>query len=70
MDKQDLKDDTLTETDVKKLSKFSSFREESKITIYKGFVIIKNGSMRGTHWTQFYVKGKKLFYFDSPDGPL
>ena len=36
----------------------------SKIYSDKGFVNLDNGSMGGTHWTAFYVKDNKSYYFD------
>ena len=38
---------------------------DSKINSNKGFVIIDNGFQGGTHWTCYYTKDNKSFYFDS-----
>ena len=34
----------------------------------KGFVNLDKGSQGGTHWTCFYIKDHKSFYFDSFGG--
>ena len=34
----------------------------------KGLVNIDNGTQNGTHWTCFYVKDTKSYYFDSFGG--
>ena len=44
------------------------YPRDSKINSDKGFVIIDDGSMKGTHWTCFILKDKKSFYFDSLGG--
>ena len=59
------KDDTLNEFDLKRVYSYSIYPTGSKTTTDKGFKYIDNGSMGGTHWTCFYIKDNKLFYFDS-----
>ena len=44
------------------------YHRGSKIRTDKGFVIIDNGSMGGSHWTCLLVKDKKSYYFDSFGG--
>ena len=38
---------------------------DSKIDSDKDFNDIDNGSMGGSHWSCFYIKDNKSFYFDS-----
>ena len=47
---------------------FINIPRDSKIYSDRGFVNIGNGSQGGTHWTAFYVKNNKSFYFDSFGG--
>ena len=44
------------------------YPRDIKIHFDKGFVDIDNGTQNGTHWTCFYVKDKKSYYFDSFGG--
>ena len=41
------------------------YPRDSKIYSNKGFVNIDIGSHGGTHWTCFYNKDNKSFYYDS-----
>ena len=60
-----LKNDTLNESQLQKYSNYPFYPTDSKIYSDKGFVNEDNGSMGGTHWTCFYIKGNKSYYFDS-----
>ena len=44
---------------------YKIYPRDSKIYSDKGFVNINNGSMGGSHWTCFYIKGNKSYSFDS-----
>ena len=68
MKKYKLKDDTLNESDIQRVYKYIIYPRDSKINSDEAFVNIDNGSMGGSHWTCFIVKGNKLFYFDSFGG--
>ena len=68
MRKYNLKDDTMNESELQKIYNFAIDPRDSKIYSDKGFVIIDDGSMNGTHWTCFIVKDNKSFYFDSFGG--
>ena len=65
MQKYNLKDQTMSESDLQKIYNYKIYPRDSKITTNKGFVNIDNGSQGGTHWTCFYIKNKKSYYFDS-----
>ena len=58
----------------KEFTKYSIYPRDIKIYSEKGFIKIDNGSMGGSHWTCFYIKDKKSYYFDSfgsqPDNVL
>ena len=63
-----LKDDTMTESQRKEVYIFQIYPKHSKTTTNKAFVNIDSGSIGGTHWTCFYVKYNKSYYFDSFGG--
>ena len=65
MEKFNLKDDTINESEIQRVYKYPIYPRDSQIFSDKGFVNIDNGSMGGSHWTCFIVKDKKSFYFDS-----
>ena len=67
MKKINLKDDTLTESGFKKLN-YPIYPKDSKTTTDKRFKYIDNGEQGGTHWTSFYIKDIKSFYFPSFGG--
>ena len=68
MKKNNLKNDTMNESDLQKIYNHPIYPRDSKIYSDKGFINVDNGAMRGTHWCAFYIKGKKSFYFDSFGG--
>ena len=68
MKKYKLKDDTLNESQLQKLYNYPIYPRDSKIRSDKGFVNIDDGSQNGTHWTYFYIKDNKSYYFDSFGG--
>ena len=64
MKKNNLKNDTLNESQLHKIYNYPIYPRDSKIYSDKGFVNIDNGSMGGSRWTCFIVKDKKSYYFD------
>ena len=66
--KYNLKNDTMNESHLQKIYGLQIYPRDSKIISDKGFVIIDDGRMGGTHWTCFMVKDKKSYYFDSFGG--
>ena len=68
MKKYKLKKDTMNESQPQKIYHYPIYPRDSKIYSDKGFVNIDNGSQGGSHWTCFYIKDNKSFYFDSFGG--
>ena len=68
MKKYKLKDDTMKESELKKIYKYPIYPGDSKRYSDQGFVNIDSGSQGGTHWTCFIVKDNKSYYFDSFGG--
>ena len=68
MKKNNLKNDTLNESELQKINNYPLYPRDSKIYSDKGFVNIDDGSQGGTHWTAFYIKDNKSFYFDTFGG--
>ena len=68
MKKYNLENDTMNEFQLQRSYNYSIYPKESKIYSDRGFVNIDNGSQGGTHWTAFYVKNNKSFYFESFGG--
>ena len=55
----------MIEVELQRVYKYPLHSRDNKVYSDKGFVIIDNGSMGGCHWTCFYKKDKKTYYFDS-----
>ena len=68
MKKYKLKIDTMNESQLQKIYEYPIYPRDSKIYSDKGFVNIDNGIMGGSHWTCFYIKDNKSYYFDSFGG--
>ena len=68
MKNYNLKNDTMNESQLQRIYNYPIYRRDSKIYSDRGFVNIDNGSMGGSHWTCFIVKGNKSYYFDSFGG--
>ena len=79
MEKYNLKDNTVTESDLKKNDNFPTYPRDSIITTDKELVNLDKGSMGGTRGTYFYIKdnadsmshagsAKRSFYYDSFGG--
>ena len=58
----------MNESQLQRVYDYPIYPRDSKIYSDKRFVNIDNGSMGGSHWTCFIVKGNKSFYFDSFGG--
>ena len=65
MKKYNLKNDIMNESQLQKIYNYKIYPRDSKIYSDKGFINIDNGSQGGTHWTCFYIKDNKSYYFDS-----
>ena len=65
MNKYSLRNDTMNESELQRVFNYPIYPRDSKIFSDKGFVNIDNGSQGGIHWTCFYIKGNKSYYFDS-----
>ena len=65
MRKYNLKNNTMNESELQKIYNYPIYPRDSKIYSDKAFVNIDNGSQGGPHWTCFYVKDNKSYYFDS-----
>ena len=68
MKKYNLKNDTMTESDLPRVYIYNVYPGHSWIITDKRFVNIDNGSQGGSHWTGFYKKDNKSYYFDSLGG--
>ena len=58
----------MKETELQRVYNYPMYLRDSKIYSDIGFVNIDNGSMGGSHWTCFYIKDNKSYYFDSFGG--
>ena len=58
----------MNETPVKKSLYYHIYPRDFEKPSEKGFVNIDNGSMGGSNWTCFIVKGNETYYFDSFGG--
>ena len=63
--KDNLKNDTMKESQLKRIYNYPIYPRHSKIKSDKGFVNTDHGSQGGSHWTCFIVKDNKSFYFGS-----
>ena len=68
MKKNNLKNDTMNESQLQRIYNYPMYPRDSKIYSDKGFVNIGNGRMGGSHWTCFIAKDNKSYYFDSFGG--
>ena len=68
MKKYNLKNNTMNESELQKIYNYPIYPKNSKIYSDKGFVNIDDGRMGGSHWTFFYIKDNKSFYYDSFGG--
>ena len=63
-----LKNDTMNESQLRRIYNYPIYPRDSKIYSDKGFINIDNGSMGGSHWTCVYIKDNKSYYFGSFGG--
>ena len=68
MKENNLKNDTMNESQLQKIYNQPIYPTDSKKYSNKGFVKIDNGSTGGSHWVCFIVKDNKSYYFDSFGG--
>ena len=68
MKKYKLKNDTMNESELQRVYSYPIYPKNAKIYSDKGFVNIDDGRMGGSHWTCYYIKDNKSFYFDSFGG--
>ena len=68
MKKFNLKNNTNNESKLQRVHNYYIYPRDSKIFSDRGFVNIDNGFQGGTHWTCFYKKDNKSYYFDSFGG--
>ena len=61
MKKNNLKNDTMIESQLQKIYNYSIYPRDSIIYSDRGFANIDNGSQGGTHWTAFYIKDNKSY---------
>ena len=66
--KNNIKKDTLNESELQRVYKYTIYPRYSKNHSDKGFANIDDRSQGGSHWTCFIVKDNKSFYFDSFGG--
>ena len=64
MKKNNIKNDTMNESQLQKIYIYPIFPRDSRLNSDKGFTNIDDSSMGGTHWICFRVKVNKSFYFD------
>ena len=65
MKNYNLKKDSVDEFELRRVHKYPIYPRDSELCSDKGFIIIDNGSMGGSHWTCFHMKDKKSYYFES-----
>ena len=66
--KYNLKNDTMNESQLQKVYNYPIYPRDSKIYSGKCFVNNDDVRMGGPHWTCFYLKDNKSYYFDSFGG--
>ena len=58
----------MNESDLQRIYNYPMYPRDPKISPDRGFVNIGNGSLGGSHWTCFIVKGKNFHFYDSFGG--
>ena len=58
----------MKESVLQRVYNYNIYPRDSKIHTNKGFVNMDDASMNGSHWTCFYTKDNKSYYFDSFGG--
>ena len=70
MNKYNLRDQTMSDSELQKVYNYKIYPRDSKIITKKGFINIDDGSQRGTPWICVYIKDDKSYYFDAFGGNL
>ena len=65
MEKCNLKHKTMIESQLQKIYSYPENPRDSKIDLDKSYVNIDNRSQGGSHWTWFWIKDNKSYYFES-----
>ena len=68
MKKINIKNDTMNESELKRIFDYPIYPRGSKTYSDKGFVNIDNGSQGGSPWTCFIMKDNKSYYYHSFGG--
>ena len=68
MNKYNLKNDTMNESELQKNFNYPIYPKNSKIYSDKGFVNIDDGSQGFSHWVCFIIENNKSFHYDSFGG--
>ena len=68
MKKYNLKNDTMNESQLQKISEYPIYPRDSRIDYDKGFGNIDDATQGGTPWCCFIIKDNKSSYFDSFGG--
>ena len=63
-----LKKDIMNESQLQKIYNYAIYPRDSKINSDRGFVNLDNGLQGGSHWTCFYTKDNKSYYYDNFGG--
>ena len=66
--KHNLKDDSLKESELQRVFNHPIKPRDTKIYSDRRFVNIDNELQAGTHWSCFYIKDNRTYYFDSFGG--
>ena len=64
MKKYKVKDNTMNQSQLSKIYNYPIYPRDSKLITDKRFVNTDNDSVGGSHWTCFYNKDNKSYYFD------
>ena len=65
-----IKNDTMIESELQRVFKYPNYPRVSRRATNKTSGTIDDGQMGGTHWTCYYIKDDKSFYFVSFGGQL
>ena len=55
MKKYNLKNDNMNKSELQRVYNYEKYPRDSIITTNRGFVILDNGSLKGTHWICFTI---------------
>ena len=68
MKKIDFKNDSMNESQLRKIYIYPVYPRDSKKLSNEGFVDLDDDSRWGSHWVCYYMKDDKFYYFDSFGG--